>query len=394
MYLIKVVLVGDTESRRLEFGNRLSTNPGANFISTIGARFHVWRHTTDRRQFKFQVWEVAQTSHHSDYMFRGSFCGIIFLNASSQSSILSAIAYLTRIWRNSGRGAIPILLCDTRVNEDPEHPDMELLTALVEELCLRSKNTGVFCKLIRVAINSIESAKIIQSILPTLIMPWIEHLRRNRAIYQELEQFLNDLLHNYFPELDLDRIILPQEIIPRYRGRGEGEVRPRLLFDLISQMFPEINIKLELDNYFFETKHGDIRINLDNAKVFIKPFDCPECAWRCKSDYKNICIVIASPSWANYIPNLTERELFIVSIIYSLTIGPLDPSIASKIHNAIKCTKFRPKIQETPIYEGIDSFSQEFLIEVEKKYRAGKISSSTYNFLRKKYQQRNLFRSP
>lgn len=82
-------------------------------IMTIGADFAVHKVEIEEETVLFQIWDLAgQESYKSvrARFFRGAMAGLCIFDLTRRSSFVNITKWIEELWRNSGRGVIPVII--------------------------------------------------------------------------------------------------------------------------------------------------------------------------------------------------------------------------------------------------------------------------------------------
>ncbi|MHA1976298.1 MAG: Rab family GTPase [Candidatus Hodarchaeales archaeon] len=142
---MKICLLGDgavgkTALRERYLGKQFSSG----YVMTIGADFAVKKthiNTEEgKKSVKFQIWDLAgQPRFNSvrELYYKGSHGGLLVFDITRRDSFTNLTSWIEELYRNSGRGIMPITLLGNKVDlrnevEDPVTP--EEAQAYIEEI--------------------------------------------------------------------------------------------------------------------------------------------------------------------------------------------------------------------------------------------------------------------
>ena len=128
---MKVCLLGDgavgkTALRERYLGKQFSSG----YVMTIGADFAVktTRITTEEgeKDVKFQIWDLAgQPRFNSvrELYYKGSHGGLLVFDITRRDSFTNLNAWIEELFKNSGRGAMPVAVLGNKVDLREEADD-------------------------------------------------------------------------------------------------------------------------------------------------------------------------------------------------------------------------------------------------------------------------------
>ncbi len=142
---MKVCLLGDgavgkTALRERYLGKQFSSG----YVMTIGADFAVKKTEIDRESesgpqtVKFQIWDLAgQPRFNSvrELYYKGSHGGLLVFDITRRDSFTNLSAWIEELYKNSGRGNMPIALLGNKVDlrDETENPvTAEEVTEFIE----------------------------------------------------------------------------------------------------------------------------------------------------------------------------------------------------------------------------------------------------------------------
>jgi small GTP-binding protein len=142
---MKICLLGDgavgkTALRERYLGKQFSSG----YVMTIGADFAVKKTQISteegKKNVKFQIWDLAgQPRFNSvrELYYKGSHGGLLVFDITRRDSFTNLSSWVEELYRNSGRGVMPITLLGNKVDlrnevDDPITPDET--QAYIEEL--------------------------------------------------------------------------------------------------------------------------------------------------------------------------------------------------------------------------------------------------------------------
>ncbi len=113
-YFLKVVLMGSV-SEKSDF--RLKFSRGRGFreehLMTIGADFVSVEDNIDNTKVTWQIWDLAGQDTFKNVrsrFFRGSMCALALFDINQRQSFINITRWIEELWRNSGRGVVPVNL--------------------------------------------------------------------------------------------------------------------------------------------------------------------------------------------------------------------------------------------------------------------------------------------
>ena len=137
---MKVCLLGDgavgkTALRERYLGKQFSSG----YVMTIGADFAVkkTRITTEEgdKDVKFQIWDLAgQPRFNSvrELYYKGSHGGLLVFDITRRDSFTNLDSWLNELFKNSGRGAMPVAVLGNKVDLRDEADDCVTETEALE----------------------------------------------------------------------------------------------------------------------------------------------------------------------------------------------------------------------------------------------------------------------
>ncbi len=145
---MKVCLLGDgavgkTALRERYLGKQFSTG----YVMTIGADFAVKKTEINteegKKSIKFQIWDLAgQPRFHSvrELYYKGSHGALLIFDITRRDSLTNLNSWIDELYRNSGRGIMPITFLGNKVDlrdevDDPITQDeaLEFIKKVKEE---------------------------------------------------------------------------------------------------------------------------------------------------------------------------------------------------------------------------------------------------------------------
>ncbi len=82
-------------------------------IMTIGADFAVHQKEIEGEIVLFQIWDLAGQDSYKTVrarFFRGAMAGLCIFDLTRRSSFLNITSWIEELWRNSGRGVVPVII--------------------------------------------------------------------------------------------------------------------------------------------------------------------------------------------------------------------------------------------------------------------------------------------
>ncbi len=119
-YFLKVTLLGDGAVGKTSLRNRfMGRGFRAEHLMTIGADFATYDRELDGNPVTYQIWDLAgQDTFRSvrARFFRGSMAGLCVFDVTRKDSFMNITKWLEELWRNSGRGVVPIILLGNKAD--------------------------------------------------------------------------------------------------------------------------------------------------------------------------------------------------------------------------------------------------------------------------------------
>lgn len=146
-YFLKVTLLGDGAVGKTSLRNRFM---GKGFrmehLMTIGADFATYDRELDGNKVTYQIWDLAgQDTFRSvrARFFRGTMAGICVFDITRKESFMNITRWLTELWKNSGRGVVPIILLGNKADlRDKNCVPEEKPPEYAASLSLKTKKYG------------------------------------------------------------------------------------------------------------------------------------------------------------------------------------------------------------------------------------------------------------
>ncbi|MHA2248878.1 MAG: GTP-binding protein [Candidatus Kariarchaeaceae archaeon] len=119
-YFLKITLMGDGAVGKTSLRNRfMGKGFRTEHLMTIGADFATYDRPLDDNNVTYQIWDLAgQDTFRSvrARFFRGSMAGICVFDITRKDSFRNITRWIEEIWRNSGRGVVPIILLGNKAD--------------------------------------------------------------------------------------------------------------------------------------------------------------------------------------------------------------------------------------------------------------------------------------
>ncbi len=93
---------------------------------TIGADFAVKETSVDENNVKFQIWDLAGQPRFSsvrELYYKGSCGGLLIYDCTRPESFQNLDEWIEELWKNNGRGKVPLILIANKVDLREENPD-------------------------------------------------------------------------------------------------------------------------------------------------------------------------------------------------------------------------------------------------------------------------------
>jgi small GTP-binding protein len=142
---MKVCLLGDgavgkTALRERYLGKQFSSG----YVMTIGADFAVKKTTIvtedGEKEVKFQIWDLAgQPRFNSvrELYYKGSHGGLLVFDITRRDSFTNLTAWIEELYKNSGRGMMPVAVLGNKVDlidESEDYVTKEQVFTFIEDL--------------------------------------------------------------------------------------------------------------------------------------------------------------------------------------------------------------------------------------------------------------------
>ncbi|MHA2504048.1 MAG: Rab family GTPase [Candidatus Kariarchaeaceae archaeon] len=146
-YFLKIALCGDGAVGKTSLRNRFM---GRGFreehLMTIGADFATHDVEIDSNKVTFQLWDLAgQDTFRSvrARFFRGAMGGILIYDVTRRQSFLNLTRWIEELWRNSGRGVVPIIILGNKADlRDSNSVQVDQGIKYVEALTQKTRAQG------------------------------------------------------------------------------------------------------------------------------------------------------------------------------------------------------------------------------------------------------------
>jgi small GTP-binding protein len=147
--IYKISLLGDGTVGKTALRHRFMKGLfDTNYSMTIGADFATKTIKIADRQIKFQIWDLAGQRHFSmirPVYYRGSLGALVVFDISNPESFQNVLNWIEELWKNNGKGLIPILLLGNKLdlrNKFPETISLDQGKKLAEGLSENTEREG------------------------------------------------------------------------------------------------------------------------------------------------------------------------------------------------------------------------------------------------------------
>ncbi|MFX1513985.1 MAG: Rab family GTPase [Promethearchaeota archaeon] len=127
MLLMKICLLGDGAVGKTSLRERyLGKGFKSGYTMTIGADFAVKESNVDGNEIKFQIWDLAGQPRFSsvrELYYKGSVGGLLVYDCTRPESYQNLDGWIEELWKNNGRGKLPLVLIANKVDLREENPD-------------------------------------------------------------------------------------------------------------------------------------------------------------------------------------------------------------------------------------------------------------------------------
>lgn len=124
-YFLKVSLMGDGAVGKTSIRNRfMGKGFRTEHLMTIGADFASYDFPIDGNPVTFQIWDLAGQDTFKSVrarFFRGSMAGLCIFDVTRKDSFMNLTRWIEELWRNNGRGIIPIIILGNKSDLRDKH---------------------------------------------------------------------------------------------------------------------------------------------------------------------------------------------------------------------------------------------------------------------------------
>ncbi|MHA2090173.1 MAG: Rab family GTPase [Candidatus Kariarchaeaceae archaeon] len=124
-YFLKVTLLGDGAVGKTSLRNRfMGKGFRTEHLMTIGADFATYDRNLEGHNVTYQIWDLAgQDTFRSvrARFFRGSMAGLCVFDVTRKDSFMHITKWIEELWKNSGRGVVPIILLGNKADLRDRH---------------------------------------------------------------------------------------------------------------------------------------------------------------------------------------------------------------------------------------------------------------------------------
>jgi len=146
-FFLKVALCGDGAVGKTSLRNRFM---GRGFreehLMTIGADFATYDSEIDNQKITYQIWDLAGQDTFRTVrarFFRGAMGGLMVYDVTRPQSFKNITRWIEELWRNSGRGVIPIILLGNKADlRDSDSVAIEQAERYAQALTQKTKDRG------------------------------------------------------------------------------------------------------------------------------------------------------------------------------------------------------------------------------------------------------------
>ncbi|MHA2295479.1 MAG: GTP-binding protein [Candidatus Hodarchaeales archaeon] len=149
MFLMKIVLAGDGAVGKTALRERyLGKGFQAKYLMTIGADFALKESKIDGRDLKFQIWDLAGQQRFSavrSVYYLGCLGALLLFDVTRPDTFENIQSWVDEIWKNNGKGSIPIVLLGNKVDlrdQFPNHVTDEQAMTYAERLSEKTRSEG------------------------------------------------------------------------------------------------------------------------------------------------------------------------------------------------------------------------------------------------------------
>ncbi len=123
----KVALLGDgavgkTSLRKRYMGEVFNTN----YLMTVGADFGLKQTEINEKQINIQIWDLAGQPRFEVVRkgyYRGTLGALVVFDITQPKSFANIITWIIELWKNNGKGKLPIVLIGNKVDLREEYPN-------------------------------------------------------------------------------------------------------------------------------------------------------------------------------------------------------------------------------------------------------------------------------
>lgn len=179
--LLKIILIGDEEDdlytlQNTYFGRGFRTE----HLMTIGADFSALETEIDGIPITFQVWSTQLKVNVSTRFINGALGAICVFDINKKNSFLAVSGLIERIWKNSGKGIVPIVLLGLdKAKRNLGSLSRDQIDQYVSQLTSKIKKKGINISYFEGSVDTGEGIKEAITELGREIMKFLE-----RPLYQ------------------------------------------------------------------------------------------------------------------------------------------------------------------------------------------------------------------
>ncbi len=124
---MKIVLAGDGAVGKTALRERyLGKGFSSNYMMTIGADFALKEATIREKSIKFQIWDLAGQPRFGtvrSVYYYGCLGALLLFDVTRPDTFTNLENWLEEIWKNNGKGMIPVVLLGNKVDLREQFPN-------------------------------------------------------------------------------------------------------------------------------------------------------------------------------------------------------------------------------------------------------------------------------
>ncbi|MFW9994183.1 MAG: Rab family GTPase [Candidatus Odinarchaeota archaeon] len=126
-FLMKIILAGDGAVGKTSLRERyLGRGFTGQYLKTIGADFALKKETIGDEDLKFQIWDLAGQQRFQNVRsvyYNGALGALLLFDVTRRDSFENLDLWVEEIWKNNGKGFIPIVVLGNKYDLRDQVPD-------------------------------------------------------------------------------------------------------------------------------------------------------------------------------------------------------------------------------------------------------------------------------